>query len=53
MDNSQHTPGPWFVTPADDWRDSDGRWVQYGSYLISAGSDTISAFTTSMNVERV
>ena len=34
---SDHTPGPWRATLADEWRSANGNHVQFGSIYISAG----------------
>ncbi len=36
--SAAHTPGPWFVAPADKWVMPDGAFAQWGRYDISAGS---------------
>lgn len=39
MSTEKHTPGPWHAATADEWRDANGRRVQYGRFDISAGSN--------------
>lgn len=36
---AQHTPGPWYVVAADEWRASSGHHAQWGRFDISAGSN--------------
>lgn len=34
-----HTPGPWFMKPADKWTNTMKGFVQWGRFDISAGCD--------------
>lgn len=36
---SNHTPGPWHVVTADEWRTASGDHAQWGRFDVSAGSN--------------
>ena len=39
MSNTTHTPGPWFMKPADKWTNTMRDFAQWGRFDISAGCD--------------
>lgn len=39
--SAQHTPGPWFCFPGEEWKTSEGKHAQWGCYRISAGGTDV------------
>lgn len=43
MNTITHTPGPWYVSDADEWHMASGAHAQFGRFDVSAGSCDLSS----------
>lgn len=45
----KHTPGPWGIAPADEWRTASGQHAQFGEFRIDAGSYRVATVSNANN----
>lgn len=47
--SATHTPGPWGIAPADEWRTASGQHAQFGEFRIDAGSYRVATVSNANN----